>query len=69
MQDEQQADKFPNGRRKKKWTGWKPKKDAQKIDFRKKVIEKGNDKIDEDWASMQKIIEIAAGRVAHHSKT
>ena len=42
--------------------------DVQKIDCRKNVMEKGDDKIDEDLATIQKAVEIAAGRVAHHTK-
>ena len=64
--DEEQTESFPKGQ--KKWTGWKPKKDEQKIEFRKKMMEVGEDMIDEGVASIQKTLVIAAGRVAHHTK-
>ena len=41
--DEEQTESFPKGKRKKKWTGWKPKTDERKIGFRKKVMENGDD--------------------------
>ena len=53
---------------KKKWTGWKPKTDEQKHEFRKNVMEKYDDKVDEDLATMQKSVEIAACKVAHNTK-
>ena len=65
IQEEEQTDSFRKGKRKKKWTGWKPKTDEQQIEFRKKVMEDGDDKIDEDLATIQKTLETAAGKVAH----
>ena len=35
-------------KRKKKWTGWRPKTDEQKNDFKKKVMQNGEEKIDEN---------------------
>ena len=62
------AKHFPKRKRTRKWTGWKPRTDEQKIEFKKKVMEDGEDGIDEDFATVQKTIEIAAGKVAHHTK-
>ena len=56
------------GKRKKKWTGWKPKTDEHTIEFSKRVVEKYDDKSDEDWVTFQKTIEIAAGEVAHQQR-
>ena len=67
-QEEEQIERFPKGNRKKKWTGWKPKTDEQRIEFRKKVMVYGDDKIDEDLTTIQKAVETAAGKVAHLSK-
>ena len=39
-----------------------------KNECRKNVVEKYDDKIDEDFATMQKTVEIAAGKVAHNTK-
>ena len=40
IQEEEQTESFPKGKRKrKKWTGWKPKTDEQKHEFRKNVME------------------------------
>ena len=63
-----QTQNFPKGKRKKKWTGWKPKIDEQTIEFRRDVMEKNDDKSDEDLVTFQKAIQIAAGEVAHHTK-
>ena len=51
--------------RKKKSTGWRPRTDAQNFEFKKKVIENGEDKIDDHLATIQKAIEAAAGEVPH----
>ena len=40
----------------------------KKIELRKKVMESGEDKIEEDLADIQKTIEDAAGKVAHHTE-
>ena len=53
------------GKRKKMWTGWKPKNDVHKFEFRRKVMEKDGDKFDEDLITFQKTVETAAGKVAH----
>ena len=46
---------FPERKRKKKWTGWKPKTGEQKkLNLRKKVMEGDEDKIEEDSAVIQK---------------
>ena len=55
-------------RRTKKWIGWRPRTDEQHIEFKKKVMENGEDGIDEDFTTIQKTIEIAAGAVTHHTK-
>ena len=68
IQDEEQTGSFPKKKKKKKWTGRKPKTDEQKTEFRKSVMEKGGDKIHEDLVTFQKTLEIAAGGVAHHTK-
>ena len=60
------AEHFAGRKRTKKWTGWRPRTDEQKIEFKKKVVENGEDRIDQNWATIQKCIEIAAGKVAHH---
>ena len=65
MRNKQQN--FPEGKR-KKWTGCKPKTDEQTIEFRRNVMEKGDDKSDEDLVAIQQTIEIAAADVAHHTK-
>ena len=49
IQDEEQTKNSAKGKRKKKWTGWKPKTDEQTIEFRKRVMEKYDVKSDEDW--------------------
>ena len=67
MQEEEQATHFAKGKRKKKWTGWKPKTDEQTMEFQNKVIEK-NDDTEYDLATIQRNIENAAGEVAHHTK-
>ena len=51
---------FLRGKRKKKWTGWKTKTDEQKIEFRKKVMEIGEDMIGEGVATIQRTFEIAS---------
>ena len=50
---------------KKEWTGWRPKTNAQKLDFKKKVMENGEEKIDENLVTKQETVEVAAGKVAH----
>ena len=51
IQEEEQTESFPERKRKKKWTGWKPKTDEQKkLNLRKKVTEGDEDKIEEDSA-------------------
>ena len=65
--DEEQLKNFPNGKRKKKWTEWKPKTDEQTIEFRKKVTEKKDD-TEDDLATVQRNIDTAAGEVAHHTR-
>ena len=42
-----------------------PKTEAQKIEFKKQVMENEEDKIDENLATTQNTIEAAAGEVAH----
>ena len=44
------------------------KNDEQNIDFRRKVMEKDDDRFAEDLATVQKNPEIAASKVAHHTK-
>ena len=46
----------------------KPKTDEQNIEFRKNVMEKNDDKIDEALATIQKTIENAASKVAHNTE-
>ena len=45
---------FRKEKRKKKWTGWKPKTDEQTNEFGKKVMEGGENKIEEDSAVVKK---------------
>ena len=68
MSEREETESFPKGKRKKKWTGRKPKTDEQKIEFKKKVMEDGEDRNDEDLVKIQTTIETAAGKVAHHTK-
>ena len=68
IQDEEQTKNFPKGMRMKKWTGWKPKADEQTIEFKRKVMEKNDDKSDEDLVTTQRTLVISAGEVAHHTK-
>ena len=68
IQEGKSAENYAGRRRTKKWTGWRPRTDEQKIEFKKKVVENGEDKIDENCATIQKYLEIAAGKVAHHMK-
>ena len=56
-------------RGKKKWTGCKPKTDEQTIEFRNRVLEKNDDKTEDDLVTLHKTIETAAVEVAHHTKT
>ena len=67
IQEEEQAKNIAKGKRKKTWTGWKPKTDEQTLEFRKKVMEK-NDDTEDELATIQRNIETAAGKVAHHTK-
>ena len=60
--------KIQKGRRTKKWTGWRPRTEEQKIEFKKKEMEDGEDSDDEDLVTIQRTLEIAAGNVAHHTK-
>ena len=39
-----------------------------KPEFQKKVMQGGEDKIDEDLATVQETVETAAGNVAHHTQ-
>ena len=59
---------FPKGKRKKKWTGWKPKTDEPKNEFEKKVMKGGEDRVDADLAIKQKTTETATCKVAPHTK-
>ena len=68
IQKEELTKHFAKGKRKKKWTGWKPKTDEYTIEFSKRVVEKYDDKFDEDLVTFQKTIEIAAGEVAHQQR-
>ena len=63
-----ETESFPKRKRKKKWTGLRTKTDEQKLDFKKKVVEGGEDKTQENLAVIQKTHEAAAGKVAHHTK-
>ena len=45
------------------------KTEATKSQFKKKVMENGEDKIDEHLATTQKAIEAVAGKVAHNTKS
>ena len=56
-----------NNGEKKKWTGWKPKTEEQTVEF-KKVMEK-NEGTEDDLDTIQRNIETAAGKVAHHTKS
>ena len=47
IHDEKQTN-FPKGKRKKKWTGWKPNTDEQTIELRKEMMDKNDDNSDED---------------------
>ena len=58
IQEEEQTVSFPKGKRKKKWTGWKPKTDEQTSEFGKKVMEGGEDKIEEDSAVVNKTLRL-----------
>ena len=52
--------------RKKKWTGWKAKTEDQKLEF-KKMVMKENEDIEDTLENIQRTIENAAGKVAHHT--
>ena len=42
-------------KRKKKWTGWRPETDVQKIEFKKKMMENRDEKHEEMLGTIQKI--------------
>ena len=56
MKDTQKV--FPKGKRQKKWTGWKPKTDEQKIENRKKVMEKDDDRLTKIWLLFRKLLRL-----------
>ena len=41
IQEGEETEHFPKRKRKKKWTGWRPKTDEQKIEFKKKECDGG----------------------------
>ena len=65
IQEEGQTNNFKKEER-KKWAGWKPKTDEQTMEF-KKVMQK-YEGTEDDLAAIQRSIENAAGKVAHHTK-
>ena len=67
IQEEEQTNNYTKGKRKKKWTAWKPKTDEQTMQFRKEEMEKNED-TEDDLAIIQRNIETAAGQVAHQSR-
>ena len=45
-------------KRKKKWTGWRPETDVQKIEFKKKVMENRDEKHEEMLGTIQKLLRL-----------
>ena len=68
IQEGKSTEHLAERKRTKKWTGWRPRTDEEQIEFKKNVMENGEDRTDEHLAAIQKNIEIAAGKVAHHTE-
>ena len=68
IQEYEAPNYFSARRRRKKWTGWRPKNDEAKIEFQKTVMGKEDDKQEENLGTLQKDIEENAGKVAHGTK-
>ena len=54
-----------SARRRKRWTGWRPDNDEATIEFQKAVMDKNDDKQEENLETIEKCIEEAARNVAH----
>ena len=52
-------------KRTKKWTGWRPKNDEERIEVQKAVMEKGDEPPECNLISTQQEIEKAQSKVAH----
>ena len=65
IQEEAHARVFQT--RNKKWTGWKPTTEDQSLKFKKEVMRKKGS-MEEDFATIQNNVEIAAKKVVHRTK-
>ena len=68
IQEDEISKNFPARGRRKKWTGWRPKTDEQKIEFQKEVMESRDEKLEENLGTIRKTLRDAAGKVAHSTK-
>ena len=64
IQKHEASKNFLARRRRKKWTGWRPKNDEATIEFQETVMNKENEGHEENLETIQKSTEEAAGSVA-----
>ena len=49
IQETEAKNYSPEKKARKKWTGWRPKKDEAKIEFQKAVMRRKDEKQEENW--------------------
>ena len=54
IQEDEVSNYFTARRRKKKWTGWRPKDDEAKIEFQKAVMRREDEKQEENLGTIEK---------------
>ena len=55
IQEDEIAKYVPARKRKKKWTGWRPKTDEQTIEFQKELMRNRDEKLEENLGTIQKV--------------
>ena len=58
IQEEERTESFSKGKRKKKWTGWRPKTDERNVEFRKNVMEGGEERLKNIWLLFKKLLKL-----------
>ena len=68
IHEDEASNYFSATRRRKKWTGWRPKNDGKTLKFEKAVMSWKDEKQETNLETIQESTEKAAGNVAHSTK-